>query len=49
MDTLLSIITALSFAGAATLAVWLLVEAANAVLRRKREGKGEDDFDGFGY
>ncbi|EMS6329344.1 TPA: hypothetical protein ACMZ3U_002229 [Neisseria gonorrhoeae] len=49
MDTLLSIIAALSFAGAATLAVWLLVEAADAVLRRKRDGKGEDDFDGFGY
>ncbi|ENT0685054.1 hypothetical protein DA305_12290, partial [Neisseria gonorrhoeae] len=36
MDTLLSIIATLSFAGAATLAVWLLVEAADAVLRRKR-------------
>ncbi|EMT4140398.1 hypothetical protein PRK39_002213 [Neisseria gonorrhoeae] len=45
----LKIIATLSFAGAATLAVWLLVEAADAVLRRKREGKGEDDFDGFGY
>ncbi|ENZ8499814.1 hypothetical protein LE841_001647, partial [Neisseria gonorrhoeae] len=49
MDTFLKIIATLSFAGAATLAVWLLVEAADAVLRRKREGKGEDDFDGFGY
>lgn len=48
MDTLLKIIIALSFGGAATLAIWLLVEAADAVLRR--EGKDEDDFDGgFGY
>lgn len=50
MDTLLSIIIALSFAGAAALAVWLLVEAADVVLCRQREGKDEDDFDGgFGY
>lgn len=43
MNTLLSIIIALSFGGAATLAIWLLVEAADAVLRRKRNGKYEDD------
>ncbi|HHK5577027.1 TPA: hypothetical protein ACQUH6_001836 [Neisseria polysaccharea] len=50
MDTLLSIIIALSFGGAAALAIWLLVEAADAVLHRKREGKDEDDFDGgLGY
>ncbi|EJU78384.1 TPA: hypothetical protein WIC56_000030 [Neisseria meningitidis] len=42
MDTLLSIIIALSFGGAAFLAIWLLVEAADAVLRRKRDGKDED-------
>lgn len=42
MDTLLRIIIALSFGGAAALAIWLLVEAADAVLRRKR-GKYEDD------
>ncbi|WP_196428097.1 hypothetical protein [Neisseria polysaccharea] len=42
MDTLLKIIIALSFGGAAALAIWLLVEAADAVLRRKR-GKYEDD------
>lgn len=47
MDTLLRIIIALLFAGAAALAVWLLVEAADAVLSRKDED--EDDFDGFGY
>ncbi|HEZ0851301.1 TPA: hypothetical protein WGR47_000322 [Neisseria meningitidis] len=41
MDTLLSII-ALSFGGAAILAMWLLVEAADAVLRRKRDGKDDD-------
>lgn len=40
MDTLLKIIIALSFGGAAALAIWLLVEAADAVLRHKR-GKGE--------
>lgn len=51
MDTLLRIIIALSFAGAAALAVWLLVEAADAVLRKKRgDDEDEDDFDGgFGY
>lgn len=49
MDTLLSIIIALSFGGAATLTVWLLVEAADAVLRRKRDGKDKDDDDGFGF
>lgn len=43
MDTLLRIIIALSFAGAAALAIWLLVEADDAVLRRKRDGKYEDD------
>ncbi|WP_308074224.1 hypothetical protein [Neisseria polysaccharea] len=50
MDTLLSIIIALSFGGAATLAIWLLVEAADAVLRKKRT-EGEDDGfgGGFGY
>ena len=42
MDTLLKIIIALSFGGAATLAIWLLVEGADAVLRRKR-GKGYDE------
>lgn len=41
MDTLLKIIIALSFSGAATLAIWLLVEAADAVLRRKRGGDDE--------
>ena len=40
MDILLKIIIALSFSGAAALAIWLLVEAADAVLRHKR-GKGE--------
>lgn len=40
MDTLLKIIIALSFSGAAALAIWLLVEAADAVLSHKR-GKGE--------
>ena len=40
MDTLLKIIIELSFGGAATLTIWLLVEAADAVLRHKR-GKGE--------
>lgn len=46
MDTLLKIIIALSFSGAATLTIWLLVEAADAVLRHKRE---DDDGDlGFG-
>lgn len=49
MDTLLSIIIALSFGGAAILAIWLLVEAADAVLRCKRDSKDEDDFDDFGY
>ncbi|ADO31482.1 TPA: hypothetical protein WHZ49_001051 [Neisseria meningitidis] len=49
MDTLLSIIIALSFGGAEILAIWLLVEAADAVLRCKRDGKDEDDFDDFGY
>lgn len=39
MDTLLKIIIALSFSGAAALAIWLLVEAANAVLRHRR-GEG---------
>lgn len=48
MDTLLSIIIALSFGGAATLAMWLLVEAADAVLRRKRDGKDDDGDLGFG-
>lgn len=48
MDTLLKIIIALSFGGAATLAVWLLVEAADAVLRRKRDGKDDDGDLGFG-
>ena len=42
MDTLLKIIIALSFSGAATLTIWLLVEAADAVLRHKR-GKGYDE------
>ena len=48
MNTMLSIIIALSFGGAATLAVWLLVEAADAVLRRKRDGKDDDGDLGFG-
>lgn len=50
MNTMLSIIIALSFGGAATLAIWLLVEAADAVLRKKRDGKDDDgDLDlGFG-
>ena len=48
MDTLLKIIIALSFGGAATLAMWLLVEAADAVLRRKRDGKDDDGDLGFG-
>lgn len=48
MDTLLKIIIALSFGGAATLAIWLLVEAADAVLRRKRDGKDDDGDLGFG-
>lgn len=48
MDTPLKIIIALSFGGAATLAVWLLVEAADAVLRRKRDGKDDDGDLGFG-
>lgn len=39
MDTLLKIIIALSFSGAAALAIWLLVEAADAVLRHRR-GEG---------
>lgn len=48
MNTMLSIIIALSFGGAATLAIWLLVEAADAVLRRKRDGKDDDGDFGFG-
>ena len=48
MNTLLKIIIALSFGGAATLAIWLLVEAADAVLRRKRDGKDDDGDLGFG-
>lgn len=48
MNTLLSIIIALSFGGAATLAIWLLVEAADAVLRKKRDGKDDDGDLGFG-
>ncbi len=48
MNTMLSIIIALSFGGAATLAIWLLVEAADAVLRRKRDGKDDDGDLGFG-
>ena len=44
MDTLLKIIIALSFGGAAALAVWLLIAAADAVLSHKR-GKGDDDGD----
>lgn len=48
MNTLLSIIIALSFGGAATLTIWLLVEAADAVLRRKRDGKDDDGDLGFG-
>ncbi|HEZ0675332.1 hypothetical protein ACQZ28_02500 [Neisseria meningitidis] len=42
MDTLLRIIIVLSFSGAATLTIWLLVEAADAVLRHKR-GNSEAD------
>ncbi|HGO7017174.1 TPA: hypothetical protein ACLAL7_000763 [Neisseria meningitidis] len=45
MDTLLSIIIALSFAGAAGLAIWLLVEAADAVLRKKRDNDEDDDLE----
>lgn len=45
MDTLLRIIIALSFAGAAALAVWILVEAADVVLHRQRE----DDDDDLGF
>lgn len=48
MDTLLKIIIALSFSGAATLTIWLLVEAADAVLRHKRDGKDDDGDLGFG-
>ncbi len=48
MDTLLKIIIALSFGGAAALAIWLLVEAADAVLRKKRDGKDDDGDLGFG-
>lgn len=48
MDTLLRIIIALSFSGAATLTIWLLVEAADAVLRHKR-GDGKDDDGDFGF
>ncbi|WP_118789623.1 hypothetical protein [Neisseria lactamica] len=48
MNTMLSIISALSFGGAATLAIWLLVEAADAVLRKKRDGKDDDGDLGFG-
>lgn len=48
MNTMLSIIIALSFSGAATLAIWLLVEAADAVLRKKRDGKDDDGDLGFG-
>lgn len=48
MDTLLKIIIELSFGGAATLAIWLLVEAADAVLRRKRDGKDDDGDLGLG-
>ena len=43
MDTLLKIIIALSFYGAAALAVWLLVEATDAVLRHKRGEGGNDE------
>ena len=46
MNTLLEIIIALSFGGAATLAIWLLVEAADAVLSKKRGGD-EDGQDGL--
>ncbi|HFC8533063.1 TPA: hypothetical protein ACFRHF_001811 [Neisseria lactamica] len=49
MDTLLSIIIALSFGGAATLAIWLLVEASDAVLRKKRGNNEDGGFGGFGY
>ncbi|CWN45696.1 hypothetical protein [Neisseria meningitidis] len=45
MDTLLSIIIALSFGGAAALAIWLLVEAADAVLRKKRDNDEDDDLE----
>lgn len=48
MNTMLSIIIALSFGGAATLAIWLLVEAADAVLRKKRDDKDDDGDLGFG-
>ena len=48
MDTLLKIIIALSFGGAATLAIWLLVEAAAPVLRCKRDGKDDGGDFGFG-
>lgn len=48
MNTMLSIIIALSFGGAATLAIWLLVEAADAVLRKQRDGKDDDGDLGFG-
>ena len=47
MDTLLKIIIALSFSGAVTLTIWLLVEAADAVLRHKREDDDDGDL-GFG-
>lgn len=43
MDTLLKIIIALSFGGAATLVIWLLVEAVNEALRPI----GDDEDDGF--
>lgn len=45
MDTLLSIIIALSFGGTAALAIWLLVEAADAVLRKKRDNDEDDDLE----
>ncbi|MCV6772955.1 hypothetical protein OIG27_11305 [Neisseria meningitidis] len=45
MDTLLKIIIALSFGGAAILAIWLLVEAADAVLRKKRDNDEDDDLE----
>lgn len=48
MDTLLKIIIALSFGGAAALAVWLFITVADAVLRRKRDGKDDDGDFGFG-
>lgn len=47
MDTLLKIITALSFSGAATLVVWILVEAANEALRPIDYDEDDDDL-GFG-